>query len=162
MTWKSKVAELRYLKNDFPAKLAWTLHLFSKGQSDITGIEKDVFKGFDIKTRSVEYEVMRASSWKPDKESFPYRTYDIFERKLPCNYEKVDGLEQVYVMIRSDWAKAQLISADVDWKEKPDGRYCADPAESWTVDLEPTAVGCIRAAEDWGLQCLEFNLNDVA
>ena len=162
MGFSSKEAELRYLKNDFPAKLAWTLHLFSKGKGDTTGIEKDVFKGFDIRTRSVEYEVMRASDWKAEDEKFPWPTFDLFERKLPSKYEKTEGLEQVYVMLRSDWAKAQLISADTVWSMKPSGRYAADVAESWEVQIEPSALGCIRAAEEWGLQCLDFNPKDAA
>lgn len=149
-------SKLRYLVNDFPAKLVMTLHLMAQGHQDISGFDEEVFKGFEIQQGRKQFEVMRANDWK--RGGFPYPVYQIFSRKTPDKYESEPECEQIYVMFRNDWQLMQMIPANVEWQLKPCGEFAfADLSQSWTVEVNPLAARIARALEVWGWQCLDYN-----
>ena len=146
-------AKLRYLENDYTAKLAWTVHLLCKGHLDILGIEREAFKVFDIKQGSFEYELSRSLEW--DKGSYPFPLFRIPKRKGLDQYEAKANCKQFYVQLRKDFAMAQQIPADVEWK--PSGNHLgANPFDSYEIKLSPLAVAIARAAEKHTQECLAY------
>ena len=149
-------AKYRYLKHDLLAKIVWTIHLISQGRLDVTGFDKEVFKGFEIKSGDKEYELMRADSLEGEQwpEGWPYQ---IHARKMPERYKSDPDCNQFYVMFWKDWSKVQLIPADVDWTVTPCGVYArADQAMSWTVQINPLAAAIGRALDKYREDCIAY------
>jgi hypothetical protein len=149
-------AKYRYLKHDLIAKIVWTIHLISQGNLDIVGFDKEVYKGFEIKSGNKEYELMRADSLTGEQwpKEWPYQ---IHARKMPEKYKSDPNCSQFYVMLWNDWSKAQLIAADEKWTLTPSKVYAqADQAKSWTVPINPFAAAIGRALDKYREDCIAY------